>query len=106
MRCPLVATGDDDGRHFHSRIRYCAQNIQAAQARHMEVEQEAIGSADFQHIDELLSGSERYHIELRLRDKSSDSLANRRIIVDDSNQGPFVGQRHPMVLSKYSPHLN
>src|SRR3981189_653840 len=81
-----MARNEDDGNRLR-RANQLALQVEAAQARHADIEDQARRTVPVAPVEELLRGRETLYIQRNRADQTGQGLADRDIIIDDVNDG-------------------
>jgi hypothetical protein len=98
----LVVTGppgEEYDRGSHAALGEAALDLEATDARHADIEYDAVGSHGGIGNQELLAGRERLGAIPERPDQAVRRLPNRRIVVDDDHQRRVVGRLRAQALT-------
>src|SRR5437016_11779749 len=89
----VAVPGEEDDRQRRVRVGKLLLQVEAAQSREADVEQEASRSMPSGAAQERLSSREDFHDQSHVREQSSEGIANGPFIVDDEDNRAVGAQR-------------
>src|SRR5262245_19751960 len=97
----VVVRGDEDDGKGKPRLREALPDVEAAQPRQLDIEDEAVDGVETVGGEQLLTRPEGVHVEARRREEPSKRAEDGGIVVDHPDNVP-----HRFVSSSLSPGIS